>query len=38
MALSLLAFVLLGVLPGQREDNAFGPPPGRRPDVAETLS
>lgn len=38
MALSLLAFFVLGVLPGQRDDNAFGPPPGRRPAVAESFS
>ena len=38
MALSFLAFVVLGILPGQRENNEFGLAPGRRPDVAETFN
>ena len=40
-AVSLLPFlaviVVLGALPGQRDRNAFGPPPGRR-DVAEAFT
>lgn len=38
---SLVAFaaiIALGVIPGQPRRNEYGPPPGRKPDLAETFT
>ncbi len=36
-AVSSLAIIVMGAIPGQPQDNRFGPPPGRKP-LGETFS